>query len=71
LEKIMTHDEREATFRAFYMGKDAIPGDKNPFKPDTPEWRAWDHGFASEYGERVAMSDDEVKAAFAELKTPF
>jgi hypothetical protein len=60
----MTGDEREATFRAFYMGKDAIPGDLNPYKPGTSEANAWANGFASEYGERTPITDEEVKAAW-------
>jgi len=57
----------ETTFAAYWRGRDAVPGDANPFKPDTPEWRAWNHGFESEYGERTPMSEDEVTRRFAEL----
>jgi hypothetical protein len=60
-------DDRDRTFRAFYAGKDAIPGDRNPYKPGTAEWDAWENGFASEYGERTPMTDEEVRAAFAKL----
>jgi len=55
------------TTRAFYAGKDSVPGDKNPYEPLTAEWRAWRHGFDTEWSERKPMSAAEVKAAFAAL----
>jgi len=63
----MTQDTCDALTRAFYAGKDAIPGDANPYKPGTPDWNAWANGFSSEWDERTPMTDDEVAAAFAEL----
>jgi hypothetical protein len=56
----------DSTVRAFYAGKDAILGDRNPYPAGTPEWRAWAHGFESEHGE-LPMTDDEVARAFARL----
>jgi len=35
--------------------------------PNTAEWHSWRHGFESEYGERVPMTDAEVRAAFEAL----
>jgi hypothetical protein len=67
----MAHDECDAITCAFYRGKDSVPGDENPYKPGSPEANAWASGFSSEWDERTPMSDDEVKAAFAKLRTPF
>jgi hypothetical protein len=65
----MTHVS-DALPRAFYAGKDAIPGDRNPYALGSREHGAWDNGFASEYGERIAMSDAEVADAFEALGSP-
>jgi hypothetical protein len=57
----------DPVFAAFYRGKDAIPGDPNPYPEGSAEWHAWCHGFESEYGERTPLSDSEVRARFADL----
>ncbi len=52
-------------FLAFYEGKDAIPGDVNPYPEGSACWHAWQHGFSSEWDERRPMTDEEVAEAFA------
>jgi hypothetical protein len=54
-------------FLAFYEGKDAIPGDVNPYPEGSACWHAWRHGHSAECGERRPMTDGEVAAAFAAL----
>jgi len=65
----------DRTFAAFYRGRDAIEGDACPYAKDTPEARAWEHGYwtmmAGDRPElRRPMTDDEVRAAFADLGKP-
>ena len=61
-----------ALVAAFYHGKDAIPGDVCPYAPNTPEARAWEHGYWTMMVEddpslRTPMTDAEVEEAFAGL----
>jgi hypothetical protein len=63
----------DATFAAFWMGKDSIRGDKCPFPAGTPKANAWEHGYWSMMAEeepelRTPMTDEEVRAAWP--KTP-
>src|SRR5262245_33415383 len=53
--------------RCFYEGKDAVPGDVNPYAEGSAEWSAWTNGFSSEWDERTPMTEDEVKAAFRKV----
>jgi hypothetical protein len=52
---------------AFYAGKDAVPGDRNPYAEGTPEWHGWRNGWSSEHAERRPMSDEEVGERFRAL----
>jgi hypothetical protein len=60
----MTTDD---AFAAYWAGRDAIEGDENPHPEASALWRAWRHGYLTEYGERRPMTNAEVEAAFASL----
>jgi hypothetical protein len=62
----------DRTFAAYWRGRDSIAGDVCPYAKDTPEARAWEHGYWTMMAEddpslRTPMSTDEVTRRFAEL----
>jgi len=57
----MTAMTPEKAWLAFYAGKDAVPGDRNPYPPGSACWHAWAHGFATEYEERIPIRTPRLR----------